>query len=355
MGVTDQPLEVREGEAIDLKRVRLFLDEALPDLAGEITIRQFPSGFSNLTYQIKVGDKELVLRRPPVGAKIKSAHDMGREFRILTALHPVFPLCPRPLAFSEDTSIIGCPFYIMERIKGIILRKELPEDLSLTPEKARELCINLVSLQADLHGIDVKSAGLEFLGKPQGYVERQVKGWQERYRSARTPDAPDFEGVMTWLNDKMQPDTDHPTLVHNDYKFDNVVLDPQNPTRIIGVLDWEMATYGDPLMDLGNSLAYWIDRTDPEECQLMRQSPTHIPGALTRRDIIDLYGEITGRSTAAFDFYLCFGIFRLAVIAQQIYQRYYKGITKDRRFAMLIGAVQILERTALRLMDNSNL
>lgn len=355
MRVTDQPVEVREGEALDPKKVRLFLDKALPDLTGEMTIRQFPSGFSNLTYQITVGDQEFVLRRPPVGAKIKSAHDMGREFKILTALHPVFPLCPQPLAFSGDSSTMGCPFYIMERIKGIILRKELPEGLDFTPEKARELCTNLVRLQADLHAIDVQSAGLEFLGKPEGYVERQVKGWQQRYRNARTPDAPDFEGVMGWLNDKMQPDTDHPTLVHNDYKFDNVVLDPQNPTRIIGVLDWEMATYGDPLMDLGNSLAYWIDRTDHEECQLMRQSPTHIPGALTRREIIDLYGEITGRPTSAFDFYLCFGIFRLAVIAQQIYQRYHKGITRDRRFAMLIGAVQILERTALRLMDNSNL
>ncbi|ACN13425.1 putative aminoglycoside phosphotransferase [Desulforapulum autotrophicum HRM2] len=355
MQVTDQAVGVREGEALDPKKVRLFLDKTLPDLTGELTIRQFPSGFSNLTYQIRVGDQELVLRRPPVGAKIKSAHDMGREYRILTALHPVFPLCPKPLAFSEDPATMGCPFYIMEKIKGIILRKDLPAGLTFTPDQAHTLCTNLVRLQADLHAIDVRSAGLAFLGKPEGYVARQVKGWSERYRNARTPDAPDFEKVMAWLKEKMQPDTDSPTLVHNDYKLDNVVLNPQSPMEIIGVLDWEMATYGDPLMDLGNSLAYWIDRTDPEECQMLRGGPTNLDGALTRREIIDLYAEITGRSMDAFDFYLCFGMFRLAVIAQQIYQRYHKGITRDPRFAMLIGAVQILERAALRLMDNSKL
>ncbi|MCP4119049.1 MAG: phosphotransferase family protein [Desulfobacteraceae bacterium] len=355
MSVTDKAVEVREGEELDPKRVEAFLKENVPDLEGAIRIKQFPSGFSNLTYQVTLGDTEMVLRRPPVGAKIKSAHDMGREYKILNALHPVFPYCPRPLTYSEDLSVMGCPFYIMEKIPGIILRRDLPKGLSFTPEEAAALSQKLVALQADLHAIDVKAAGLQFLGKPQGYVKRQVEGWAGRYRNAVTPDAPDFERVIAWLQDKIQPDTDTPTLVHNDYKFDNVVLNAADPTKIIGVLDWEMATYADPLMDLGNSLAYWVEQDDPEECRLMRTLPTTMPGAPTRREIIDLYGKTTGRDMANFDFYLCFGIFRLAVIAQQIYHRYFNGITRDKRFAMLIAGVQILERSALRLMDQSTL
>jgi len=355
MPVMDTAVEVREGEELDPKRVEAFLKESVPDLDGEIRIQQFPSGFSNLTYQVNVGQREMVLRRPPVGARIKSAHDMGREYKILNALYPVFPYCPRPLAYTQDPSTMGCPFYVMEKIPGIILRRDLPKGLSLTPDQATTLCRKLVGLQADLHAIDVKAAGLEFLGKPNGYVRRQVEGWAGRYRNAITPDAPDFERVIAWLTEKIQPDTSTPTLVHNDYKFDNVVLDAANPVNIIGVLDWEMATYADPLMDLGNSLAYWVEGDDPEECHLMRTLPTTMPGALTRREIIDLYAEKTGRDMDNFDFYLCFGIFRLAVIAQQIYHRYFNGITKDKRFAMLIAGVQILERSALRLMDQSTL
>jgi len=355
MSVMDHAVDVREGEEIDPKRVENFLKENIPDLTGEIAIRQFPGGFSNLTYQVTVGKKEMVLRRPPVGAKIKSAHDMAREYKILKALYPVFPYCPKPLAFTEDPFTMGCPFYVMEKINGIILRKELPEGLSFSPSQARNLCNNLINLQTDLHAIDINATELTFLGKPEGYIKRQVEGWSGRYRNARTPDAPDFEKVISWLNEKIQPDTDMPTLVHNDYKFDNVVLDPANPVNIIGVLDWEMATCGDPLMDLGNSLAYWIDQTDPPECQLMRTMPTNMEGALTRRELIDLYCEKTGRNIEKFDFYLCFGTFRLAVIAQQIYNRYFNGITRDKRFAMLINAVQILERSALRIIDDSKI
>ncbi|MFH1153708.1 MAG: phosphotransferase family protein [Pseudomonadota bacterium] len=353
--VIDRARQIRAGEELDIAAVETFLRNTVPGLEGELSIQQFPSGFSNLTYLITMGGQEMVLRKPPIGANIKSAHDMGREFRILSALRPVFPYCPRPIAYTEDTSVIGTPFFVMERISGIILRKDLPPGLAYSPEGARSLCRQLVDIQAELHAIDVKAAGLDFIGKPEGYVKRQVDGWSGRYRKAKTDDAPDFETVMAWLNAKMPPDTEHPTLVHNDYKFDNVVLDRNDPGRIIGILDWEMATYADPLMDLGNSLAYWIDRDDPEECHLIRQAPTTMEGAMTRQEILDRYSEKTGRATSGFDFYMCFGLFRLAGIAQQIYNRYYHGITRDKRFGMLIAAVQILERCALRLIDASRL
>ena len=355
MDYNDQAKEIRKGEELEPRLLEAYLKDNIKGLSGSLEIQQFPSGFSNLTYLIKVGDTEMVLRRPPVGANIKSAHDMGREHRILTALRPVYPYCPKPLAYTEDPSVMGCPFYVMERIPGIILRKNLPKGMDLSPKDMRKLSEKLLDVQVELHSIDVKKVGLDNLGKPAGFVKRQVDGWSERYRKARTPDAPDYENVMMWLAEKMMPDTENPTIVHNDYKFDNVVLDPKDPMNIVGVLDWEMATYGDPLLDLGNSLAYWIEKDDPEEMLIMRMMPTNVDGALTRKEQIDRYGKKTGRDMSGMDFYYCFGLFRLAVIAQQIYKRFYEGITKDERFALLIGAVQILERTALRVMDQSTL
>lgn len=355
MDYNDKAKEIREGEGLDTASVEGFLKENISGLDGEMTIRQFPSGFSNLTYLVTVGDREMVLRRPPVGANIKSAHDMGREYNIQKALKPVFPYCPEMLAYTEDDSVLGAPFYVMERMKGIILRKDLPKGMDLSAGQGRQLCETLLDVHIELHSIDVKGVGLDTLGKPEGFVKRQVDGWSDRYRKAKTPDAPDCETVMSWLAEKMQPDTERPTIVHNDYRFDNVVLDPKDPMKIIGVLDWEMATYGDPLMDLGNTLAYWIEKGDSAEEQMMRLMPTTMDGALTRQELIDRYGEKTGRDMSKFDFYFCFGLFRLAVIAQQIYNRFYHGITKDERFALLIAGVQILEKAALRVIDNSKL
>lgn len=351
----DKAETIRAGEEIDPVAVKTFLQENIEDLSGDISITQFPSGYSNLTYLIDMGGRQMVLRRPPIGAKVKAGHDMGREYRGLKALYPVFPYCPKPLAFTEDTSIIGTPFFVMEKISGIILRKDLPPELSFSREQAANLCRNLTDLQADIHAIDVKGAGLDFIGKPAGYVQRQVEGWSMRYRKAKTDDAPDCEIIMAWLKDKMPPDTGHPTIVHNDYKFDNVVLDPDNPERIIGVLDWEMATYGNPLMDLGNSLAYWVEENDPDEMLMIRTMPTNMPGALSRQEILNHYESKTGRSTAQFDFYYCFGLFRLAVIAQQIYYRYFHKITDNKRFATLIFAVNALEKTALKVIESSDL
>ncbi|MDY0161837.1 phosphotransferase family protein [Desulfobotulus sp.] len=343
MTIRDEATVVRSGEELDLERLSAYLRKTISGMDGEIRVHQFPSGFSNLTYLLKSGDREMVLRRPPFGKKAKTAHDMGREYRILSSLRPIFPLCPEPLCFCEDPAIMGCDFYVMERIPGIILRKELPQGLSLSPEQARRLCENLVTVHADLHSLDIQAAGLENFGKPEGYVRRQVEGWSKRFRDARTPDVPDFETIMEWLARKQPEDTKKPGIIHNDFKFDNVVLDPRDPTRIIGVLDWEMATIGDPLMDLGASMAYWINETDSENLKLTRLMPTTLPGMMSREEVVAKYAEKTGRNVKGFDFYYAFGLFRLAVIAQQIYYRFYHGQTQDPRFGFLVYAVGFFE------------
>lgn len=355
MDLTDGTRPIRDGEEFDIPRVELFLKESIPGLSGALTVAQFPGGHSNLTYLIRVGDREFVFRRPPFGRKVKTAHDMGREYRILKALQPAFPYCPKPLAYTEDESMIGCPFYVMERIRGIILRKNLPEGLTFTPQEAGLLCEKLIDVFVELHRVDYGQIGLQGFGKPQGYVRRQVEGWSERFRSARTPDAPDYEGVMSWLDEKMPQESPLTAVIHNDYRFDNVVLDPQDPFRVIGVLDWEMATIGDPLMDLGGALAYWVDHDDPPAMQAIRMVPTNLPGMLTRRELIARYAERMGISLDNSDFYYCFGLFRLAVIAQQIYWRFYNGQTKDERFKLMIVAVHVLEETARRVIGKSSL
>ena len=353
MNVIDQPKAIREGEALDLQKVEAYLKDTIPGLKGSLTVKQFPSGFSNLTYFLKVGDTELVLRRPPFGKKAKTAHDMSREFRILKALHPVFPYCPEPLAFCDDPAVLGCDFYVMNCIRGIVLRKDIPAELSMTPGQVGQLCDNMIDVFCRLHAIDYKAIGLADFGKPEGYVRRQVEGWSRRYRDARTPDAPDFEKVMGWLAENMPPEIGDPCIIHNDYKFDNLVLNPDNPLEIIGVFDWEMATLGDPLMDLGSSLGYWVQADDPEEQKVIRMLPTTAGGMMTRREVVDAYLEKSGRSVDDFNFYYVFGLFRLAVIAQQIYYRFYHGQTKDERFGLLIAAVEVLERVALRSMEKS--
>lgn len=355
MNSIDKPVDIREGEELDIPLLEKYLQEKLGDIKGNLKVKQFPSGFSNLTYLLTTKDREMILRRPPFGKKAKTAHDMKREFDILTALKGHYPCSPEALLYSEGDGVMETPFYVMERIKGIILRKDLPEGMSLDDAGARQLSENLVKALVELHGIDYKKIGLVDFGKPEGYVQRQVEGWSRRYRNARTPDAPDFEAVMKWLVEKMPPDTDKPALIHNDYKLDNAVLDPGNPVSIIGILDWEMATIGDPFMDLGNGLAYWINNDDPDNMQLIRQMPTNLPGMLSRREQVDLYCELSGRSIDSFDYYYCFGLFRLAVIAQQIYYRFYHGQTKDPRFKMLIFAVKILEDVARKVIDHSGL
>jgi aminoglycoside phosphotransferase (APT) family kinase protein len=351
----DKAKAIRDGETFATEKIEAFLKESIPGLEGTLTVEQFPGGHSNLTYLLKVGDREMVFRRPPFGRKAKTAHDMGREFRIQKALKPHFPYCPEPLAYTEDESIIGCPFYVMERIKGIILRRDLPRGMLLSPQKARALCERFIDVYVELHQVDYKKAGMEGYGKPEGYVRRQVEGWSERYRNARTEDAPAFESVMAWLLAKIPQESNIVSVIHNDYRFDNVVLDPINPLQIVGVLDWEMATIGDPLMDLGGALAYWVQRDDPPNMQAVRLAPTHLEGMITRQEFIDCYSEKMGLSIEHMDFYYCFGLFRLAVIAQQIYYRFYHGQTKDDRFKLMIFAVHVLEEATKGIVSTSRL
>jgi aminoglycoside phosphotransferase (APT) family kinase protein len=318
----------------DAETIGAYLAEALPDVSGKISVKKVPGGASNLTYLVTAGETELVLRRPPFGTKAKSAHDMGREYHILSHLHPIFPYCPKPLVYCADNAVLGEPFFVMERLNGTILRKDLPKDMHLTLAEARSLCENLIDVHLELHDVDYEAAGLAGFGKPDGYVKRQVLGWNKRYRDARTADVPDNKQLMSWLAENMPADGVRAGIIHNDFKFDNVVLNASRGSlRITGVLDWEMATLGDPLMDLGCSLAYWVEAEDPPALMAARMMPTHLPGMMNRREIVDYYGLRSGATGICFDFYYTFGLFRLAVIAQQIYYRYAKGENCDRRFA----------------------
>lgn len=346
----DTPRAIREGEELNLAALEAYLKDSLPQLSGGLEVSQFPSGFSNLTYLLKVGDTDLVLRRPPFGSKVKSAHDMGREYRVLSALHPVYPCAPKPLLLCDDMEVLGAQFYVMERIKGSILRGKKPEGWAAATETVRASGLAMVKNLADLHALDYQAAGLGDLRKEGSYVARQVKGWIERYHGSATDDIPTMIQAAEWLAANLPADSDA-TLVHNDYKYDNVVLDPDDLTKIIGVLDWEMCTIGDPLMDLGVMLSYWLEDGDPKmgtvQCFLTME-----PGALTRREIADHYAAITGRSLDNILFYYVFALFKLAVIVQQIYYRYKQGLTKDERFAPLIFMVGALGQRSVECIES---
>ena len=355
MALTDSSTGIRPGEELDISRIDPYLKAHVPGLVGLPVVSQFPGGASNLTYLIQYPDQELVLRRPPFGQKARSAHDMGREYRILNQLKDAFAYCPKAFAHCTDQTLIGSEFYVMERVRGIILRCDLPDELALTADATQTLCKSFIDTLVQLHQVDYNACGLGNLGKPEGYVQRQISGWSERYEKALTPDAPRWEAVKQWLQAKMPADHPTPAIVHNDYRFDNVILDPANPMQIIGVLDWELTTLGDPLMDLGNTLAYWIEAGDPAPVQLMRRQPSNAPGMLTRREFVDYYAERTGIQIDNYDFYYAYGLFRLAGIVQQIYYRYYHGQTRDKRFASFVQMNALLEQMSLNLIHSSSL
>jgi len=342
----DQTSAVRPGEELDLAKLEPFLRSHFPAESGALVVRQFPSGHSNLTYSVYLGAREFVLRRPPFGSKVKTAHDMGREFRVLSKLHPAYSPAPRVLLYCDDDSILGAPFYVMEPVRGIILRRNLPAGLEFSAETARRLSESFLDNLALLHSLDYAAIGLADLGKPQGYLERQVRGWTERYYGSKTHDYPEVEKISAWMAEHV-PSTRGAALIHNDYKYDNVVLDPKDLTKVVGVLDWEMCTIGDPLSDLGAALAYWVDAQDPEELQKIRWGPTTVPGSMTRAQLLHRYAQATGRDVSNMDFYLTFARFKIAVIIQQIYYRYHVGLTKDERFASMPGIVALLLRASL--------
>ncbi len=354
MTMTDEAGPVRRGEGLDTHRLEGFLLENLPGTEGPLAVQQFPSGFSNLTYLLTLGSKDFVLRRPPFGNPVKTAHDMGREYRVLSKLCEVYELAPRPHLFCQDPDLIGDEFYVMERRTGVVLRGPEPPASLHSPELAHRLCESFVANLAHLHTLDYRAAGLGELGKPSGYVERQVTGWSKRYVNARTDDVPEMDQLAAWLADHM-PTESGAALIHNDYKYDNLLLDPEDLTHIRAVFDWEMTTIGDPLMDLGSTLAYWVEPTDSQSLKKYAFGPTMLPGSMTRQELVSRYIDHT--ESHQFDplFYYCYGLFKLAVIVQQIYARFVRGLTHDTRFAELNRKVKSLGVEALRAIETGSI
>jgi aminoglycoside phosphotransferase (APT) family kinase protein len=346
-----QAAAVRSGEELDLARLEPFLRRHFPDETASLRVQQFPNGHSNLTYLLSLGERQLVLRRPPFGSKVKTAHDMGREFRVLSKLHDVYAPAPKVLLYCDDESVLGAPFYLMEPINGIILRRSVPAGIEFSPAVARTLSESFIDNLANLHAVDYAAAGLSDLGKPQGYLERQVRGWMERYHGAQTEEFPQVETICSWMQQHL-PAASDAALIHNDYKYDNVVLDAKDITKIVGVLDWEMCTIGDPLSDLGSALAYWVEPGDPEDLKAIHWAPTDAPGTLSRAELARRYAEKTRRDISHISFYLAFAYFKVAVIVQQIYYRYRQGLTKDERFAAMPVVVKALLRAALRTVES---
>ena len=350
----DQPKQIREGEELNTTTLQEYLKAKLPQYQGDLEVQQFPGGASNLTYLLKVGDTELVLRRPPFGPKIKSAHDMSREYRIFSNLINYYPKVPTPLLFCEDESIIGREFYIMERLKGVILRSTMPKEMYPAPDLMRGIGTSLINTLVELHDVDYKAAGLGELGRPEGYNERQVRGWTKRYYNSQTDDVKEMVAVSEWLAKNLLPESDT-ALIHNDYKYDNVILDEKDWTKIIGILDWEMATIGDPLMDLGTSLCYWTNPNDPDWVQQLSLSPTTIPGNPSREEVANLYAAASGRDISNIVFYYVFGLFKIAVVVQQIYKRYKTGHSTNPKFASMNHAVKGLSVMAHKAIQKNKI
>jgi aminoglycoside phosphotransferase (APT) family kinase protein len=340
---------IRAGEGLGGTHLESTLRKMLPLPPEKMVVEQFPGGHSNLTYCLRFGQLELVLRRPPFGPVAPTAHDMPREYRLLEAIHPHFALAPRPLLLVEDSSIIGAPFFVMERRRGLIIRHEPPAVIDDQPDLCRRISESLVEALVKLHSVEIEESGLIGLGKPAGFVRRQVEGWSRRWERARMTEVREMETVSDWLFERIPPDPVSPTLVHNDFKLDNVMLDPADPSCVIAILDWEMATVGDPLIDLGLLLCYWPEAGDSEISGSALPQVTTRPGWMTRKEIVTHYATCSGRSTRSIRWYHIFAIFKLAVVIQQIYQRYQSGQTSDPRFANFGDQVIALARLAQRL------
>lgn len=341
----DQARDVRTEDSFDVACVDAWLKQHVDGLEGAPQVKQFPGGASNLTYQLSYPNRDLILRRPPFGHLPKSGHDMRREYTVQSKLAPVFPYVPKMVAFCDDRAVMDVDFYVMDRIKGIILRSNLPKGMQLDQAAARALSTSFVERLVDLHAVDPAAAGLGDLGRGQGYVERQISGWTKRYAAARTWNTPSFKKVVKWL-EANEPADAGSCIIHNDWRLDNVVLDPADPQKIIGVLDWEMATIGDPLMELGSMMSYWVEAGDDRLGQMFRRQPTHLPGMLTRREVVSLYCDRSGLRVDDFRFYEVYGLFRLAGIIQQIYKRYHDKETTNPAFKRFWIATNYLHHRA---------
>jgi aminoglycoside phosphotransferase (APT) family kinase protein len=338
-------IAVRAGDALDAAALVAWLGTTHPsllpadDAPPPLVLRQYPGGFSNLTYHVQAGDRAWVLRRPPRGVRGGPAHDMHREWRVLSALHPAGIPVPAPVAFCADDAVLGAPFYLMARVDGVVLRGTPPPDFDAPAAAA--LADTFVRQLAALHALDPVALGLGDLGRPEGYVARQVAGGTKRWHAAHTHDVPAMERIATWLEAHRVPEAGV-ALLHNDFKYDNLVLDPDDLAHVRAILDWEMATVGCPRMDLGTSLAYWLEPDDPPLLRALGLGVTAAPGSPSRRELVAAYVRATGG--ASFDplFHFVYGVFKLAVVAQQIFARHVQGLTSDPRFARLDAVVDAL-------------
>lgn len=355
--MTEEPSTrpVRPGEDLPEAPLRKFLFGAglLRDTGSPIDVRQFRNGYSNLTYLLEFEGRQLVLRRPPAAAP-KRGHDMGREYEVLRKLHRVFPQTPEVYAFSDDPGVLGAPFYVMEKVEGIILSAREAARRNPSPGEFRTIADTWLDTFAALHQIDYREAGLESLGRPEGYVERQVANWGKQYLAAATEAVPSAEKVMAWMQ-AHQPKTYQHSLIHNDFKYDNLVFEDATWRSVAAVLDWEMCTLGDPLMDLGTSLGYWTTASDPEFMKLGLPSPTVMPGNPSRSEVVEAYAAKSGRDVSHLTFYYAYGLFKVAVIAQQIYYRYVHGHTADPRFAELNKASALCCDAAWRAIQKNQI
>lgn len=350
---------VRASEQLDWDALARYVREKLAaalgaefDADAPLVVEQFPGGHSNLTYLLRFGNQEFVMRRPPFGPVPPKAHDMAREYRILEAVHPVYTLAPRPFALCEDAAIIGSTFYIMERRHGLVVRTQEPPELADKPAERRRASIALVDALADLHMVDIEKHKLAALGKPVGFVERQVRGWSERWKRSQTSALPEMDMLAAWLIERLPPEPQRPALVHGDFKLDNVMLDARDVGRLVGVFDWEMSAIGDPLVDLGILLAYWVHTSTASESDTVA-TVTHHEGWFTRDEILERYGARTRLELTNITFYEVFAVFKLAVVLQQIFYRYHRGQTDDPRFAALDERVTWLARIATALVEKS--
>jgi aminoglycoside phosphotransferase (APT) family kinase protein len=358
---------IRPGEELDRDSLERYLRERLPELmpgetlgSAQVEIEQFPGGHSNLTYLVRLGGHEFVLRRPPFGPVAPTAHDMPREYRLLSAVHPHFSLAPRTYLLCEDASIIGVPFYLMERRRGLVIRRDIPEEVGNDFGMRRRISEAMVDTLAALHSVDIYSTGLMNIGKAVGFVTRQVRGWTERWHRSKTSEVSEIDDVIRWLSERIPPEPDAErgrpaTLVHNDFKLDNVMLDSNDPTRVVAILDWEMCTVGDPLVDVGIFLCYWAQKDDPEARRESISPVTTEPGWMTRDEITERYAMTTGRDLSGIAFYEVFALFKVAVVLQQIYFRFVRGQTRDERFKDFDRRVAGLACAALELAERSGI
>lgn len=356
MSSMNKTIDVRSGEDLDAKLVDEVMHAHIPDLTGNVEIRQFASGHSNLTYSLTYGTRKFVLRRPPFGTKPKSGHSMIREYRVMKALKPAFAAVPECYFHMDDAaSPFGAEFYVMAQVDGYKLDKVIPKDWNFGAEEGRKLCTAFFEKLIDLHKVDYQAIGLDDFGKAEGYVERQIKGWNGRFERARTDDVEDFQDVRDWLESVMPESEVAHSICHGDYRLDNVILNSENPFMIDAILDWEISALGDPLMDFGNTLAYWIEPGDPDLIKARAMQPSLADGMMSRAEICDIYAKATGYDLSNFAFYHVYGVFRLAVIIQQIYYRYYHGQTQNKTFATFGQFVNVLGNYARQLIEQSKL